>query len=863
VSVNPGSRVLVWVRSLRAGATPRASDTAPVSACLDDSAIAELLDDQLDADARHEVDRHIEGCQACRKLVAELARGAPSPSLTAPPSHAPSTNAPERVSPDIEDLAHAFLPGARLGRYVVLSLVGMGGLGMVYEAYDPDLDRRVALKLLRERSPKGAERSKRADPNEPGAARSKRADPNEPGAENEPAGRDLLLREAQALAKLSHRNVVAVHDVGILGGCLLGGCRLCGRVFIAMEFVAGSTLRAWLGSERRGWRRVLEVFREAGQGLVAAHQAGLVHRDFKPDNVLVRSDGHACVTDFGLARVGVPGPARSKRADPDKDECGDRAASDAAMTADSEWGDLIGTPAYMAPELFASNPAADARSDQYAFCVSLFEALYGFRPFGGDTLADLRAAVTQGCVREAPVSTDVPAWLARAVMRGLSLDARDRFSSMSDLLAALREPRRPRARAAALAAAGVMTVAAIGGGVVARARAHDAPALPVCRGGDAKLGAVWSEAQRWSIEQAFAATGLPYEELAMRAVERGLDRFSRDWLAAYTEACEATRVRGEQSEQLLDERMVCLEQRRKEARAVVDEYLRADERAVERAVEAADAIPSPLTSCAAEALRGARAWPSDAAARAKLEAVQTGLAVAKARHHEGHDAEAADAAADALMRAKIAGSDELQCEAGVELAELEERLANRPACQRDALDAALLGQTANLDDCAARAWSLLVVAATKDSKLDEAHLYARLASAAIARLGGNARLEGHLLGETTLLLRAESKTAEALDAADRGLSLLARAEGDLSLDYLRALYDRAVILLDNGRFDESLADLRRYVGAATEMLGAEHPRTLDGRYALARALNALGRFDEACATVRPAPAPEERRPPTP
>src|SRR3954469_19947733 len=212
-----------------------------------------------------------------------------------------------------------------------MGLLGRGGMGVVLSAYDPLLDRRVALKLLR-----------------PGAF---------PGV-SEQEGRARLQREAQAMARLAHPNVVAVHDVGTVGE----------QLFIAMEYVDGQTLTAWRSSAERDWRAIVLMYLGAGSGLQAAHAAGMVHRDFKPDNVLIGSDGRPRVGDFGLVSV-------------------TRASEGAATTeaGTTRHGAIMGTPGYMSPEQVRGEPS-DAQSDQFSFCVALYEALYGQRPFAAEDL---------------------------------------------------------------------------------------------------------------------------------------------------------------------------------------------------------------------------------------------------------------------------------------------------------------------------------------------------------------------------------------------------------------------------------------------------------------------------------------------
>jgi formylglycine-generating enzyme required for sulfatase activity len=316
-----------------------------------------------------------------------------------------------------------FDTGARIGRYLIIERVGSGAMGVVYGAYDPELDRKIALKVL-----KGSE------------------------VGQEDAARARLLREAKAMARLAHPNVIAVHDVGIFNG----------QVFLAMEFLGGATLKSWLGARPRHWREVLDVFVAAGRGLAAAHAAGLVHRDFKPDNVLLDKEGRPRVVDFGLARdAASPGDG-----DGDGD---DGAGADAIRSAPTpaasnnhletltRTGAIMGTPAYMAPEQIAGD-AIDERTDQFSFCVALYEALYGERPFRGESLLRLLHNVTEGALQPTPEDREVPAWIRRAVLRGLRADPAQRWPSMAPLIAALQDDPASRHRRRLVAAAVVTLV---------------------------------------------------------------------------------------------------------------------------------------------------------------------------------------------------------------------------------------------------------------------------------------------------------------------------------------------------------------------------------------------------------------------
>jgi WD40 repeat protein/predicted Ser/Thr protein kinase len=304
----------------------------------------------------------------------------------------------------------------RIGRYTVLKRIGAGGMGIVYAAYDTELDRKVAVKVLATQTSAGDTSS----------------------------FRDRLRREAQALAKLSHPNVVQLYDVSEQDG----------RVFLSMEFIEGPNLREWIDSERRPWRAILDAYIQAGRGLAAAHAAGIIHRDFKPENALVGSDGRVRVLDFGLAR------GRTELSSTGPKPLDQTVSSSTVLQMPiTRSGVLMGTPAYMAPEQHEGEPA-DERSDQFSFCVALYEALYGERPFAGKTLAELRQAVLEGAVRAPPRDSRVPAWIRRAVLGGLAVDKGDRHASMEALQ---RELGKDPAAGIRLLTIGVLAVAIIVG----------------------------------------------------------------------------------------------------------------------------------------------------------------------------------------------------------------------------------------------------------------------------------------------------------------------------------------------------------------------------------------------------------------
>ena len=322
---------------------------------------------------------------------------------------------------DVADDAPAHV--GQIGRFIVLRRLGAGGMGVVYLAYDNALDRKLAVKVIRGLSP-------------------------------DPEMTLRMQREARAMAKLSHPNVLQIYEVGESEGSL----------FLAMEYVDGGPLGAWLSDHapsamasgtsaaRFDWRAIVGIFVQAGRGLAAAHQAGLVHRDFKPDNVLVGADGVARVADFGLARLLEEAPQESIA----------RRTTELALLATlTGTRGIMGTPAYMSPEQHAGAPT-DARTDQFSFCVALWEALHGERPFTGETMEALAQAIARGLPAEPPAGSRVPAWLRAALLRGLAADPERRWPSMPALLAVLTDDplarRRRRLLTAAAALAGVATI---------------------------------------------------------------------------------------------------------------------------------------------------------------------------------------------------------------------------------------------------------------------------------------------------------------------------------------------------------------------------------------------------------------------
>jgi len=417
-----------------------------------------------------------------------------------------------------------------VGRYVIVDQLGRGGDGVVYRAFDPSLDRKIAVKLLDPRPDSGTLRSE-------------------------------LFREAQALARLSHANVVQVYDVGLFEG----------RIYLAMELIVGDTLRRWCGGTPHAWSEVQSLFLGCGRGLAAAHRAGLVHRDFKPGNVLVSEDGTARVADFGLAlqlpHVDEPSDTERLATRPDGDS-------------------LEGTPSYMAPEQWYGE-ALDARTDQFAFCVALYESLSGARPFTGDTLRALAERTSQGEFE--PLASRVPLHVRNAVARGLSVDPNRRFDDMDALLHALRHDTAGRRRKALGAATGAIILVA----GVAAAYAVQPPACESARG---ELGAAW-DLRKSALQAAVTNVEVPYAQTSWSLAADTIDAYVERWGDVRMQACVATRVERTQTELTLDHQFECLEHRAVAVEALLDVVETADEDTVRRLATMSSSLP-PVHACA-------------------------------------------------------------------------------------------------------------------------------------------------------------------------------------------------------------------------------------------------------------------------
>ncbi len=680
---------------------------------------------------------------------------------------------------DVPAAPRSPLPSVRLGHFQLLEQLGKGGMGTVWSAYDLHLDRKVAIKLLSRRS----------------------SDPER--------AQQRMLREAQAMAKLSHPNVVSAYEVGVADD---------GTVFIAMEYVAGDTLGGW--RKGKSWREIVRVFVQAGRGLAAAHEANIVHRDFKPANVLVDARGHVRVADFGIAQVrGMAMEDESARVPRVELREVDELSPPTPDTPLTELGSRMGTPAYMSPEQF-ERTTVDARSDQFSFCIALYEALFDRRPFEGDGKA-LADNVRAGAVLPPDPKAGVPGWVTAIVLRGLATDPDKRFPSMADLVAVLeRDPSRRR-KQLGFGALGVVTVAAIALVIGARIGGRDEA---VCAGAAEQLKDAWNPTLHDAIGKSFDATKVPYARSSTAAVTAALDRYATRWTAMRTEACRATRVTGEQSEHLLDLRIACLDRKRAELATLTTMLAgTVDAKTVEKAAYAAAAL-SPVAACAdTTALLRGTTTAGDPALLAELHRLRATRRLGKANTALAPARALVDAARKSHDIRVLAESLELQgvleADSG-DLARSEVSLTEALRWARQLDDVDLLATT-----------TIDLVSTLADggiSQAREALGVLRVVEPMVADVHDPAIPIRYLLekgDEYLVLARPEAATPIFAQAIEQGKRTL--GDDHVLVFRLRALYGSA--LAHEGKRADALADYDALIAGATRTLGAQHPVTVNAR----------------------------------
>ncbi len=619
-----------------------------------------------------------------------------------------------------------------------------------------------------------------------------------------------MLLEAQATARLSHPNVVAVHDVGLYGD----------GIYMAMELIDGPTLDNWLAEDvDRAWTDVVEVLRAAAEGLAAAHAAGLVHRDFKPQNVMIGRDGRVRVLDFGLVhRVHDVPDSFEITADGSEPGTSDTASLvlDAPRTrADS----LVGTPAYMAPEQFEAGPV-DARTDQFAFCVVAFVALFGMRPYAGDTIPELRAAVRKGRLQTPPQGTGVPARVRRALVRGLSPDPARRFPDMAHLLRELRDVR-PRWQTWGLTAAGLAAVVGLGVGVSIARTPAAAPGHPCAASGGA-LDEVWNDDRRRQIEAQFSSLQLGFADVTLAEVERRIDEYAGGWVAQHQDACEATHVRHEQSSDLLDRRTACLQRRKAALAALLSVLEDADESVAENAIAASASLPM-LAPC--EDLERLLAAPE--IEHTPDPELQQLLARSRAERQAARHGRALVLAEEAVARLGTSGAPAGRVEAWIELGHAQNSLGKHKEARSSFRKAFFEAHREGLDLLAARsAIGLIELEGVGDREDPGASDWVELAEVAATRAGRSAELEMELESALASALGFVGRCDEGLLHAQRFLDLSLRRHGEdhpVTADAYQSLSSLQSRL---GRHEEAIANARRALDVTRDAFGSPHPEVV-------------------------------------
>jgi len=654
------------------------------------------------------------------------------------------------------------MPGSAevLGRYVVLDRLGEGGMGIVHRAYDPALHREVALKVLRVVGPKSAH--------------------------------DRLFREAQALARVTHPHVVTVYDVGAVGA----------DVFVAMELIRGSTLRAWL-SRPRELAEILEVCIAAGEGLAAAHAAGLVHRDFKPSNVMVGDDGRVRVLDFGLARP----TGEVAAAEP--------VSGDLLASPITQEGAIVGTPQYMSPEQ-RRGEAADARSDQYSFCLVLREALDA----SGASSTTATSATPIGDAsdeeRSAPKLAGVPRAVRAAIARGLADDPAKRFPSMRELLDEI-APQRRRVWIATAAVLGVV----IAGGAIALASSSSA-ARP-CAQVATPFEQMWSVPAREALHAGFLEHGGPLAETMWERAAPLIDGWGTQWIAARRATCEATHVRGEQSADLLDRRMACLDDRRRELGGVLDSFAAADPDIALAAVKLVRGV-DPVGGCA-DTKAVLDQPPVPPLLRTQIEAATREVdALAALTHAKKTDV--VQRAQRALDVAKTLGYAPLEAAAHYQLGEAQINSGAYAAAATELQAAALAADRGRDDRARAKSWlERMYVQGGELQRGSDALATRDLASSALSRVPGDVgKLPAELELYTADAYQALGKNDEALKIIDGMLAEGLASKRDPHDDLRGLVLTRKALLLDAlDRWSETMPILRETQSIYEAVYGTDHP----------------------------------------
>ncbi|MEM9461963.1 MAG: serine/threonine-protein kinase [Myxococcota bacterium] len=663
-------------------------------------------------------------------------------------------------------------PFEQIGRFQVQGVLGSGGMGTVLRAYDDTLGRTVALKLLHHRH--DARREQR------------------------------LLREAQALARLSHPNVVQVYEMGMVED----------QLFIAMELVPGQTLRRWQHQDR-SWRERLNAYIQAGRGLAAAHAVGLIHRDFKADNCIVGEDGRVRVLDFGLARGYRPADD-DETARSNLSEVTHSGGHDLGLRPLTRSGTVLGTMVYLPLQQLKGLPAS-AQTDQYSFCVSLYEGLYGVHPFVEHSMGDLMASLEQSDLRPVPRGCPIPRRVRQILLRGLSQDPNERWPSMEILLSELERVLKPR-RWWVTATVGSL-VAALG--VTGALLQHSTETL--CDAPEAGLLGAWGSTDREAVRAAILSSGHPDASHLVDSVEHHLDLYTRAWVQMAEQSCRATFVEHQQSQNLFDRRMRCLQRRRNRLRSTLDSL-----REAQNSQQVAERMILPfmlprLEPCAdVDALMAAQPPPSDPILRSRLAQLREQIDHANTLRESGQLARGLDVATALVEQARSLDYPPALAEALECLGHLQANDGST-ADALDTLDEAIeVAAHARADDVAARAWALMIFALQDQDELDQGLTLERAVRAAVLR-SGDETARGWMLNNLGALHGQRGDLSRARDYLRRALDFKRRTLGDEHVEVGIAWFNLGHAQVTHGSGDEAMEAFQQAREIFELTVGPSHP----------------------------------------
>jgi tetratricopeptide (TPR) repeat protein len=706
-----------------------------------------------------------------------------------------------------EDNDDELMPGEFIGRYVIIDVLGRGGMGVVYSAYDSDLHRQLAIKLLRLVG----------------------------GGSLATEGHQRLIREAQSLAGLAHPNVITVHDVGEHER----------QVFVAMEMVEGVTLREYCEAHAGDWTKILEAYLQGGRGLAAAHDAGLIHRDFKPENVLVGDDGRVRVLDFGLARAASPGAASTEvQRGGDTNLSTGRVAPRPSGSSLTRTGAIMGTPAYMSPEQHLGT-TTDPRTDQFSFCVALFEGLSGARPYHGTTAIAVAEAVLQGEPRLPPKNSDVPTAVWKVLRRGLSREVEDRWPSMQAMLVELEQALTPGVGARWQIFAGVAALGVVVGTIATGAGQSETPeAAPVihCEEAGAPVDERWDRARGDELAAAFTQLGEGLPTQAGKRTREVLDTYATSLREAFVTRCEAERAGGEVTA-AMHRTSACLQERNEELGMLVQALSEPTSSTVQSAVPAALSLTAVARCTDAGAAPAFDAAPPEL--RERVARRRSELASAAALHRSGRFDEAKAALAAVVESSREVGFAPLLADALLEFGRVLASTGD-PQAEKVLKEAVSTAELGRYDGVVVRASTVLVrVVGIQAAHHAQGQQWAERAGDVLARMPADPDLQSRLYTARGRLALSVGDVSTAKEAHAKALETAAAVEPPDPLRIAEARSHLGDAQTDAGDHDAAIESFTQALVELESQLGSEHPglaRTLNG---LGNVYDALGRMPHA------------------